>query len=159
MPTPSCTVGFAHSVETWRDGRLVGGLYGVAICGLFAGESMFSRETDASKVALVHLVERLRRGGYALLDSQFIAGSTYASVRHDRDPARRVQAPAARGIGGGDDVLSVNKEQRTKNKEQRGRRLFSVLCSLFFVLEPCQALKCAPSCTYPLDIPPRICYN
>jgi leucyl/phenylalanyl-tRNA---protein transferase len=66
--------GFAHSVETWRDGRLVGGLYGVAIRGLFAGESMFSRETDASKVALVHLVERLRRGGFTLLDSQYIVG-------------------------------------------------------------------------------------
>ena len=66
-------LGFAHSVEAWRDGQLAGGLYGVAIRGLFAGESMFSRETDASKVALVHLVERLRRGGFALLDSQFIA--------------------------------------------------------------------------------------
>jgi leucyl/phenylalanyl-tRNA--protein transferase len=66
--------GFAHSVEAWRDGRLVGGLYGVAIAGLFAGESMFSRETDASKVALVHLVERLRRGGFTLLDSQYIVG-------------------------------------------------------------------------------------
>jgi leucyl/phenylalanyl-tRNA--protein transferase len=65
-------LGFAHSVETWREGRLVGGLYGVAIRGLFAGESMFSRETDASKVALVHLVERLRRGGFQLLDTQFV---------------------------------------------------------------------------------------
>jgi leucyl/phenylalanyl-tRNA--protein transferase len=64
--------GFAHSVETWRDGRLVGGLYGVAVRGLFAGESMFSRERDASKVALVHLVERLRRGGFVLLDTQFL---------------------------------------------------------------------------------------
>ena len=63
--------GFAHSVETWRDGRLVGGLYGVSVCGLFAGESMFSRERDASKVALVHLVERLKAGGYSLLDTQF----------------------------------------------------------------------------------------
>jgi leucyl/phenylalanyl-tRNA---protein transferase len=68
-------LGFAHSVETWRDGRLVGGLYGVAIRGLFAGESMFSRATDASKVALVHLVERLRRGGFTLLDSQYIVGT------------------------------------------------------------------------------------
>jgi leucyl/phenylalanyl-tRNA---protein transferase len=68
------TLGFAHSVETWREGRLVGGLYGVAIRGLFAGESMFSRERDASKVALVHLVERLRRGGFALLDTQFVVG-------------------------------------------------------------------------------------
>ena len=67
-------LGFAHSVEAWRDGELAGGLYGVAIRGLFAGESMFSRATDVSKVALVHLVERLRRGGFALLDSQYIVG-------------------------------------------------------------------------------------
>lgn len=67
-------LGLAHSVESWREGRLVGGLYGVAIGGLFAGESMFHVESDASKVALVHLVERLRRGGFALLDSQYIVG-------------------------------------------------------------------------------------
>jgi leucyl/phenylalanyl-tRNA--protein transferase len=67
-------LGMAHSVECWREGRLVGGLYGVAIRGLFAGESMFHRERDASKVALVHLVERLRRGGFTLLDSQYIVG-------------------------------------------------------------------------------------
>jgi leucyl/phenylalanyl-tRNA--protein transferase len=67
-------LGFAHSVETWRDGRLVGGLYGVAVRGLFAGESMFSRERDASKVALVHLIERLQRGGFVLLDTQFVVG-------------------------------------------------------------------------------------
>jgi leucyl/phenylalanyl-tRNA---protein transferase len=66
-------LGWAHSVETWRDGELVGGLYGVAIGGLFAGESMFSRATDASKVALVHLVDLLR-DEYAdrrLLDTQW----------------------------------------------------------------------------------------
>jgi leucyl/phenylalanyl-tRNA--protein transferase len=68
-------LGFAHSVEAWREDRLVGGLYGVAIRGLFAGESMFSHETDASKVALVHLVERLRRGGFVLLDSQYVVGA------------------------------------------------------------------------------------
>ncbi len=66
------TLGFAHSVETWYAGQLVGGLYGVALRGLFAGESMFSRVTDASKVALVHLIERLQCGGYQLLDVQFI---------------------------------------------------------------------------------------
>jgi leucyl/phenylalanyl-tRNA--protein transferase len=65
-------LGFAHSVEAWHEGVLVGGLYGVAIHGLFAGESMFSQERDASKVALVHLVERLRRGGFVLLDTQFL---------------------------------------------------------------------------------------
>ncbi len=67
-------LGFAHSVECWREGRLVGGLYGVAIRGLFAGESMFHTERDASKVALAHLVERLRAGGFELLDSQYIVG-------------------------------------------------------------------------------------
>jgi leucyl/phenylalanyl-tRNA--protein transferase len=65
-------LGFAHSVETWREGRLVGGLYGVSLRGLFAGESMFSREADASKVALVYLVERLRHRGFTLLDTQWL---------------------------------------------------------------------------------------
>ena len=64
--------GFAHSVETWIDDRLVGGLYGVALGGAFFGESMFHHETDASKVALVALVERLRGRGYALLDTQWV---------------------------------------------------------------------------------------
>jgi leucyl/phenylalanyl-tRNA--protein transferase len=63
--------GLAHSVETWRNGEMVGGLYGVSLGGLFAGESMWSRERDASKVALVALVERLRAGGFTLLDTQF----------------------------------------------------------------------------------------
>jgi leucyl/phenylalanyl-tRNA--protein transferase len=67
-------LGLAHSVECWRESQLVGGLYGVAVGGLFAGESMFHRERDASKVALVHLVERLRAGGFVLLDSQYIVG-------------------------------------------------------------------------------------
>ena len=63
--------GQAHSIECWRDERLVGGLYGVTLGGAFFGESMFSRERDASKVALVHLVARLKRGGWRLLDAQF----------------------------------------------------------------------------------------
>lgn len=65
-------LGFAHSVETWIEGQLAGGLYGVSVRGLFAGESMFSRATDSSKIALVYLVEHLRRRGFALLDIQFI---------------------------------------------------------------------------------------
>jgi len=64
--------GLAHSVETWREGRLVGGLYGIALGGAFFGESMFSLERDASKVALIELVERLRAGGFRLLDAQLI---------------------------------------------------------------------------------------
>jgi leucyl/phenylalanyl-tRNA---protein transferase len=62
--------GKAHSVEAYRDGKLAGGLYGVALGGAFMGESMFSRARDASKVCLVHLVERLRQRGYVLLDCQ-----------------------------------------------------------------------------------------
>lgn len=65
-------LGFAHSVECWRDGALTGGLYGVALKGAFFGESMFSRARDASKVALVHLVARLLAGGFRLLDAQFM---------------------------------------------------------------------------------------
>jgi leucyl/phenylalanyl-tRNA---protein transferase len=64
--------GAAHSVEAWREGMLVGGLYGVSIGAAFFGESMFSRATDASKVALVHLAARLRLGGFSLLDTQFL---------------------------------------------------------------------------------------
>ena len=63
--------GHAHSVECWQEGRLMGGLYGVALGGAFFGESMFHRATDASKVALVHLVRQMRRGGFALLDVQY----------------------------------------------------------------------------------------
>jgi leucyl/phenylalanyl-tRNA--protein transferase len=65
-------LGFAHSVETWAGGELVGGLYGACLGGAFFGESMFSTRTDASKVALVHLVARLRLSGFTLLDTQFI---------------------------------------------------------------------------------------
>ena len=64
--------GSAHSVESWRDGRLAGGLFGVSLKGAFFGESMFSVETDASKVALAHLAARLILGGFRLLDAQFI---------------------------------------------------------------------------------------
>ncbi len=63
-------LGFAHSVEAWKDGELAGGLYGVSLGGAFFGESMFHRVRDASKVALVHLVDRLNARGYELLDSQ-----------------------------------------------------------------------------------------
>ena len=67
-------LGFAHSVEAYADGRLAGGLYGVSLGGAFFGESMFHRATNASKVALVFLVERLRQQGLTLLDVQFMTG-------------------------------------------------------------------------------------
>lgn len=65
-------LGYAHSVEAWEEDRLVGGLYGVALGGLFAGESMFYRETDASKICLVHLVDRLEERDFDLLDVQWV---------------------------------------------------------------------------------------
>jgi len=65
-------MGFAHSVECWQNDTLVGGLYGVSLGAAFFGESMFSRKTDASKVALIHLAARLRLGQYQLLDTQFV---------------------------------------------------------------------------------------
>ncbi|MBT7581528.1 MAG: leucyl/phenylalanyl-tRNA--protein transferase, partial [Kordiimonadaceae bacterium] len=64
--------GYAHSVECWKDDTLVGGLYGVSLNGAFCGESMFHDVTDASKIALVYLVARLKVGGYTLLDTQFV---------------------------------------------------------------------------------------
>lgn len=88
--------GHAHSVETWREGRLVGGLYGVTIGGAFFGESMFSFETDASKVALVHLVARLRLGGFRLLDTQFITShlARFGTVEVPRADYRALLADA-----------------------------------------------------------------
>ena len=64
--------GLAHSVESWQDGRLVGGLYGLSLGSAFFGESMFSRATDASKAALAYLVALMKKGGYTLLDTQFV---------------------------------------------------------------------------------------
>ena len=64
--------GFAHSLEVWRAGELVGGIFGVTLGGAFFGESMFSRTTDASKIALVHTVDRLRRAGFTLFDTQYL---------------------------------------------------------------------------------------
>ncbi|MFQ3622718.1 MAG: leucyl/phenylalanyl-tRNA--protein transferase [Acetobacteraceae bacterium] len=94
-------MGHAHSVECWREGRLAGGLYGVALGGAFFGESMFSLERDASKVALVHLVARLRLGGFRLLDTQFVTDhlARFGAIEVPRAEYRRqlaaaLQAPA-----------------------------------------------------------------
>jgi leucyl/phenylalanyl-tRNA--protein transferase len=83
--------GHGHSVECWKDGVLVGGLYGVAYGSAFFGESMFSRERDASKVALVHLVARLKVGRFALLDTQFLTEhlSQFGAVHIPRVDYRR----------------------------------------------------------------------
>lgn len=93
--------GYCHSVECWRDKQLVGGLYGVHIGAAFFGESMFARERDASKVALVHLVARLQCGGFRLLDTQFVTEhlTTFGAVEIPRDQYRKMlrQAIADQG--------------------------------------------------------------
>jgi len=88
--------GHAHSIECRRNGGLVGGLYGVSVGAAFFGESMFSRERDASKVALAHLVLRLRLGGYRLLDTQFITShlAQFGTVEITRADYRRRLADA-----------------------------------------------------------------
>ena len=88
--------GHAHSVETWADGVLVGGLYGVSLGGVFFGESMFSRARDASKVALVHLVARMRMSGYGLLDTQFVTGhlSQFGATEIPREAYKALLAAA-----------------------------------------------------------------
>ena len=97
-------LGRAHSVECWQDGILVGGLYGVSLGGAFFGESMFSRGRDASKVALAHLVARLRVGGYKLLDCQFLTEhlASLGAVEMPRDTYIALLGEAlAEGIGSG----------------------------------------------------------
>jgi leucyl/phenylalanyl-tRNA---protein transferase len=86
----------AHSVESWRDGRLVGGLYGIAVGAAFFGESMFSFERDASKIALIHLVDRLRADGFLLLDAQMMTDhlQTFGGVEISRADYHRRLAQA-----------------------------------------------------------------
>jgi len=88
--------GLVHTVECWFENRLVGGLYGVALGGAFFGESMFSTLRDASKVALVHLVDRLVAGGYGLLDAQFMTDhlAQFGAVEMARADYRRALAQA-----------------------------------------------------------------
>jgi leucyl/phenylalanyl-tRNA--protein transferase len=108
--------GAVHSVESWQDGVLVGGLYGVSIGGAFFGESMFSRVTDASKVALVHLVALLREGGYRLLDMQFLTShlAQFGAIEVPRAQYQRLLAEALRyrcvlprGFGAGDGAVGA----------------------------------------------------
>ncbi len=110
--------GHAHSVECWRDGALVGGLYGVKLGAAFFGESMFSRERDASKVALAWLVARLRAGGFRLLDCQFITDhlASLGAVEIGRkayvallDSALGVGAAAAAGFSSPVDFFALDR--------------------------------------------------
>lgn len=102
-------LGYAHSIETWRGRRLVGGLYGISLGRAFFGESMFSRVTDASKVALAHLVARLRVGGFALLDCQFQTPhlESLGAVEISREDYSVALSAA---LSGGDGKLAVSAE-------------------------------------------------
>jgi len=124
-------LGFAHSVETYQDGELVGGLYGACLGGAFFGESMFSTATDASKVALVHLVARLRIGRFLLLDTQFITShlarfGTREIPRADYHVilAEAVEAsahfpaqPDAAALGA--EIAAIYEESRTRDGDVR----------------------------------------
>lgn len=116
--------GAAHSVESWFEGMLVGGLYGVSLGAAFFGESMFSRVSEASKVALVHLVARLRLGGYRLLDTQFLTahltrfgGIEISRARYHRLLAEalayRASFPAALPEAVRDDPLAALQSSKT----------------------------------------------
>ena len=115
--------GAAHSVECWHDGELVGGLYGVSLGAAFFGESMFSRVTDASKVALVHLVARLRLGGFRLLDTQFVTPHL-AQFGARRDQPRPLSPPAGPGVAsaGGLSSATCRRVCRSRAAGRRGRR-------------------------------------
>ena len=102
--------GFVHTVEAWTGDQLVGGLYGVALGGAFFGESMFHRSRDASKVALVHLVARLRAGGFGLLDTQFVTEhlATLGAVAVPKAAYKRLLAAAMTGHG---DFAAVPRDE------------------------------------------------
>ncbi|MGQ0671341.1 MAG: leucyl/phenylalanyl-tRNA--protein transferase [Hyphomicrobium sp.] len=89
-------MGYCHTIEVWNGDRLAGGLYGVALGGAFFGESMFSYERDASKIALVHLAARLIHGGFALLDTQFVTEhlKQFGTIEVDRDDFHLLLDPA-----------------------------------------------------------------
>ena len=103
-------MGHAHTVECWLDDELVGGLYGITLKGVFFGESMFSRQTDASKIALVHLVARLREDGFVLLDTQFVTDhlKSLGAIEIPRDNYHELL----------DDALTVDADFNTEGSEE-----------------------------------------
>ena len=109
-------LGFVHTIETWLDGEIVGGLYGVQMGGAFFGESMFHRARDASKVALVHLVARLRTAGASLLDTQFVTPhlATLGAIEIPRAEYHRRLDEA---LGQQADFLVWPKEQRVSGAQ------------------------------------------
>lgn len=112
--------GYAHSLEVWQGGAIVGGLYGVVLGGAFFGESMFSLARDASKVALVHLVARLRLGGFSLLDTQFVTAhlTQFGAVEVPREAYKalldRAAQEPARWVGVPDPTILENEIGRLR---------------------------------------------
>jgi leucyl/phenylalanyl-tRNA--protein transferase len=102
-------LGHCHTVEAWREGRLVGGLYGVRLGGAFFGESMFTVERDASKVALVYLAARLKYGGFSLLDTQFVTDHLirFGAIEVPRDAFQRLLEEA---VAGSADFFSLSAD-------------------------------------------------
>ncbi len=125
--------GAAHSIECWQDGALVGGLYGVSIGAAFFGESMFTRVRDASKVALAHLVARLRVGGYRLLDTQFLTEhlSRFGAVEMSRTAyrAKLASAVGASADFGALDALAADapRDATTVSGPVAGKRIVQLL--------------------------------
>jgi leucyl/phenylalanyl-tRNA--protein transferase len=127
-------IGHCHSVEVWRDGDLVGGLYGVSLGRAYFGESMFHRVRDASKVALVHLVARLIAGGFVLLDTQFVTehlrtfGATEVSRRRYRSQLDKAldgiadfaRLPVNRPVGGAEALAIIAGREPARSQAGRG---------------------------------------
>jgi leucyl/phenylalanyl-tRNA--protein transferase len=127
-------IGHCHSVEVWRDGDLVGGLYGVSLGRAYFGESMFHRVRDASKVALVHLVARLIAGGFVLLDTQFVTehlrtfGATEVSRRRYRSQLDKAldgvadfaRLPVDRPVGGAEALTIIAGREPARSQAGRG---------------------------------------
>jgi leucyl/phenylalanyl-tRNA---protein transferase len=111
--------GHVHTVEAWRDRRLVGGLYGVKLRAAFFGESMFSLERDASKAALVHLAARLKRGGFRLLDAQFLTShlQQFGALEVPRDDYVELL----------DDALAVEADFGRRNEQRTGAEALAIL--------------------------------
>lgn len=118
--------GHVHTVEAWRDDRLVGGLYGVKLGAAFFGESMFSDERDASKVALVHLVARLKRGGFQLLDTQFLTEHLvqFGTVEIPRDTYVTLLDAAVASVA---DFALVTSESRDEKLSPSGAEVLTWL--------------------------------
>lgn len=117
-------LGYCHTIEVWDDDRLIGGLYGVALSGAFFGESMFSVARDASKIALVYLVARLKYGGFSLLDTQFVTDHLrqFGTVEVDRNAFhRRLEKALSHSADFGrlakdatpDEIVAVVKQDRS----------------------------------------------